>query len=394
MSTTTDLNTLIINYLTKTQYDTVVSSGTIDENALYLTPDSFTIPSITLNGSENTSPSFYAPTSAGTSGYVLTSNGSGAPTWISAVLTDENVKSEYIPTNTTTLYFLTGSNSNTTTTGTLLKGPAYLTYSPIDATYNSVSLTIGATNCRGLISLYNKENTSGNTTTIHPSSAASNVAITLPSSTGTLALTTDIPTRGTPTSGGTTLSVVNTGDMYTWNNKQAALVSGTNIKTVNNTSLLGSGNVSVGVTSVRVQASGPITSSVSTAQTATLNTTIGFSKPYVTEQNTGNGWTYRIWSNNTMEMWTTVTITAATNTSDAGGYKSASGAIPQNFPIAFAEIPVVQVTCDSNEVTGSITSAARPTTTSAGEWRLYRHNSNTNTSPKNFMFYVIGTKAS
>lgn len=40
-----------------------------------------TIPSITLNGSNSTSPSFYAPTSAGTSGYYLKSNGSGAPTW-------------------------------------------------------------------------------------------------------------------------------------------------------------------------------------------------------------------------------------------------------------------------------------------------------------------------
>ena len=42
-----------------------------------------TIPSITLNGSSSTSPSFYAPTSAGTSGYYLKSNGSGAPTWAS-----------------------------------------------------------------------------------------------------------------------------------------------------------------------------------------------------------------------------------------------------------------------------------------------------------------------
>lgn len=43
-----------------------------------------TIPTITLNGSSTTSPSFYAPTSAGTSGQILTSNGSGAPTWGSA----------------------------------------------------------------------------------------------------------------------------------------------------------------------------------------------------------------------------------------------------------------------------------------------------------------------
>lgn len=36
---------------------------------------------VTLNGSATTSPSFYAPTSAGTSGQVLVSNGSGAPKW-------------------------------------------------------------------------------------------------------------------------------------------------------------------------------------------------------------------------------------------------------------------------------------------------------------------------
>lgn len=40
-----------------------------------------TIPSITLNGNTTTLPSFYAPTSAGTSGYYLKSTGSGAPEW-------------------------------------------------------------------------------------------------------------------------------------------------------------------------------------------------------------------------------------------------------------------------------------------------------------------------
>ena len=46
-----------------------------------LTSDIPTVPTITLNGSSTTSPSFYAPTTAGTSGYYLKSNGSGAPTW-------------------------------------------------------------------------------------------------------------------------------------------------------------------------------------------------------------------------------------------------------------------------------------------------------------------------
>lgn len=41
-----------------------------------------TIPAITLNGTATTSPSFYAPTSVGTDGYVLKSGGSGAPSWV------------------------------------------------------------------------------------------------------------------------------------------------------------------------------------------------------------------------------------------------------------------------------------------------------------------------
>ena len=40
------------------------------------------IPTITLNGTSTTSASFYAPTSAGTWGQVLRSNGTGAPSWV------------------------------------------------------------------------------------------------------------------------------------------------------------------------------------------------------------------------------------------------------------------------------------------------------------------------
>lgn len=58
---------------------TLTSNGTWSSDDI-----SLNIPSITLNGSATTSPSFYAPTTAGTSGYVLTSSGSGAPTWAAA----------------------------------------------------------------------------------------------------------------------------------------------------------------------------------------------------------------------------------------------------------------------------------------------------------------------
>ena len=43
--------------------------------------------------------------------------------------------------------------------------------------------------------------------------------------------------------GGTALSLVTTGEKANWNRKQNALVSGTNIKTINNESILGSGNI-------------------------------------------------------------------------------------------------------------------------------------------------------
>ena len=43
----------------------------------------------------------------------------------------------------------------------------------------------------------------------------------------------------------TTNKFVTSSEKTTWNNKQAALVSGTNIKTVNNESILGSGNISI-----------------------------------------------------------------------------------------------------------------------------------------------------
>ena len=47
-------------------------------------------------------------------------------------------------------------------------------------------------------------------------------------------------------SGGTDISLVTTGEKFTWNSKQDALVSGTNIKTINSTSILGSGNIITG----------------------------------------------------------------------------------------------------------------------------------------------------
>lgn len=82
MATTTNLSTLRINYLTQAQFEAAVANNTIKADELYLTPAGNNI-TINLNGSDVNSPSFYAPTTSGTSGYILKSNGSGAaPSWI------------------------------------------------------------------------------------------------------------------------------------------------------------------------------------------------------------------------------------------------------------------------------------------------------------------------
>ena len=89
-------------------------------------PSSTTIPAITLNGAANTSPSFYAPTTAGTNGYVLKSNGSGAPTWTSATLTDEKVTTAALTSGT--LYYpilATGTGTATRQIDSTLKGLTY-----------------------------------------------------------------------------------------------------------------------------------------------------------------------------------------------------------------------------------------------------------------------------
>lgn len=57
----------------KTAYDKAVSAETA--------ANSKTQNTITMNGTTNANPTFYAPTSAGTTGYYLKSNGSGAPIW-------------------------------------------------------------------------------------------------------------------------------------------------------------------------------------------------------------------------------------------------------------------------------------------------------------------------
>lgn len=115
--------------------------------------------------------------------------------------------------------------------------------------------------------------------------------------------------------------------------------------------------------------------------------------PHIVSSGASNGWTYRIWSDNTMEMWGTATDSTASNTSDGGGYRTA-GVTPNNFPFAFADIPIVNTSLRCGSLVLTPICISNPTVSSAGKWAGYRVSTNSNTTTKAFMFYVVGTKAS
>ena len=84
-------------------------------------------------------------------------------------------------------------------------------------------------------------------------------------------------------SGGTALSLVTTGEKYTWNSKQNALVSGTNIKTINGESVLGSGNIAFPAEKVFVAEYGVTT--LSEIQQAYQNGLVILMKGYISSGN-------------------------------------------------------------------------------------------------------------
>ena len=161
-----------------------------------LTSDIPTVPSITLNGSSTTSPSFYAPTSAGTSGYVLQSNGSGAPSWANVSLTDENLK--VTTTSNNTDYKLVLMSGNATKTGTGNMSSEF--QASTDGTYSTLQVGGGY---RGQIKFgYTSGSVQYNTTLIS-SHTTQGRTLTLPNKTGTLAVTDDIPSLSMSASSGT-----------------------------------------------------------------------------------------------------------------------------------------------------------------------------------------------
>lgn len=211
-----------------------------------------TIPTITLNGSSTTTASFYAPTTAGTSGYVLKSNGTGAPTWIpqsdissgntytTTIATDSGTNqltlehaTKYkltaggtsfiftMPSDTdeklkvaavtsgTTYYPIVGTGTTATTRQYDTTGFVYVgTNGTANSSNGNALLTLGNSTAsttanwkKGTIRLYG---TTAYYIDIVSGAPTANRTITLPNKTGTVALTSDIPTVPTTTQSATT----------------------------------------------------------------------------------------------------------------------------------------------------------------------------------------------
>jgi hypothetical protein len=169
---------------------------------------------------------FSGATNYGTSGQVLQSNGNAAPTW----------------TNTPTL---TGTNfsaipnsalSNSTISGVALGGSLFnltagtgVSFST-GTTYNgSTAITINATGTGGTVT---------SVAALTLGTTGTDLSSTVANGTTTPVITLNVPTASAANRG-----ALSSTDWSTFNGKQAALVSGTNIKTVGGVTLLGSGDV-------------------------------------------------------------------------------------------------------------------------------------------------------
>lgn len=102
MATTTNLSSLVINYLTQAQYDAAVQAGTLNENQLYLTPAEGVITS-------ETDPVFTAsPANGITSANITAWNGKSTVSSVSVSLTVANWSSN---SQTVSVTGVTASNN-------------------------------------------------------------------------------------------------------------------------------------------------------------------------------------------------------------------------------------------------------------------------------------------
>ena len=293
------------------------------------------------------------------------------------VTTDENLKTTALSVGNS-MYLIGGSSSEST--GTKLTDGAlqYTRY-----LNGRCWLSIGKTSTEGILRLFNAKSNSVYTTLRPNADITTSNTIYLPGSDGTLALISDIPptpliptdlsdlnndlnvsdfpndagyitgyTETDPIFTASAAHGISASDITNWNSKQAALVSGTNIKTINSQSLLGSGNIQIsgsGTSTPTADTVAEFDSSAhmkSTDMTAaeitsfvnSLNVTGIHAVDYIIEEGTSDNSSYRKWNSGIAECWVRTQQNVAINLSYGSLYQ---GTWTWTFPITFIENPTV-----------------------------------------------------
>ena len=192
MSTTTNLSNLVINYLTQSQYDTAALAGTLNENQIYLTP-AVELATVATSGSYldlSNKPTIPTKTSDLTndSGFITTDS-------------DEKLKTFTSISSNTLYYPVLGDNSIIASTKRICD---LFKFQETSSSPESAELILGGVpegftsrTISGLIKLcFVTSGTQGYYITIKPenSQVLNNHELIAPAKSGTIALTSDIPT--------------------------------------------------------------------------------------------------------------------------------------------------------------------------------------------------------
>lgn len=205
MSTTTNLSSLVINYLTQSQYDSAAQAGTLNENQIYLTP-AVELATVATSGS-----------------YLDLSNKPTIPTKTSDLTNDSGYLTSYTETDPTVPSWAKASSK-----------PSY-SLTEISGT-DDLRAIEALTGTSGLL-----KKTAANTWTLDTNTYLTSY------------------TETDPVFSASAAAGITATDISNWNSK---------------TSNTGT------VTSVRVQATSPVQSSTSTAQSTSLDTTISLADAY------------------------------------------------------------------------------------------------------------------
>lgn len=165
---------------------------------------------------------------------------------------------------------------------------------------------------------------------------------------------------------GTTYDIKDTTARNTASGKQDALVSGTNIKTINNQSLLGSGNITI-------SGGGGVTPD-----------------DYITETGADSPWKWVKYNSGRIECWGEKSWSSvACTTSAGGGYRSAD--VTQTLPSGlFTAIESCQATMKGSGGSG-YTMALRTLCTSTTVTQMFWNTSSATKTTVTVDYYIIGT---